>query len=67
LPADAEGSVGGSGIGLSVVRDLAERMGGHAYVSGRRDAKSGARFVVELRGEEVAAMPTASPTTGATA
>ncbi|MGQ0641478.1 MAG: sensor histidine kinase [Gemmatimonadaceae bacterium] len=52
LPADAEGSVGGSGIGLSVVRDLAERMGGNAYVSARRDgAVTGARFVVELQGD----------------
>jgi signal transduction histidine kinase len=52
LPKDAEGSIGGSGIGLSVVRDLAERMGGRAYVTnGRRsDAQRGAKFVVELPG-----------------
>ncbi|MGH7713075.1 MAG: ATP-binding protein, partial [Gemmatimonadaceae bacterium] len=64
LPADAEGSIGGSGIGLSVVRDLAERMGGHAYVTGRSNrAQSGARFVVELHAERErsATLATATP------
>jgi signal transduction histidine kinase len=70
LPADAEGSVGGSGIGLAVVRDLAERMGGRAYVSTRGDGAaggtaSGARFVVQLQGEAqraAVAAPAATPT-----
>ncbi|MEW5915985.1 MAG: HAMP domain-containing sensor histidine kinase, partial [Gemmatimonadota bacterium] len=62
LPTDAEGSVGGSGIGLSVVRDLADRMGGHAYVTGRRDGKPGARFVVELRCDPEGAAATAGST-----
>jgi signal transduction histidine kinase len=38
---------GGSGIGLSVVRELAALHGGRAWVEGRADG-SGARFVVEL-------------------
>lgn len=53
LPADADGSIGGSGIGLAVVRDLAERMGGRAYVTnapnGPNGRPTGARFVVELQ------------------
>ena len=53
LPADADGSIGGSGIGLAVVRDLAERMGGRAYVTNARNRSdgrlTGARFVVELQ------------------
>jgi signal transduction histidine kinase len=49
LPGDADGSVGGSGIGLSVVRELAERMGGRAYVAhGNGHKPRGARFVIEL-------------------
>ena len=50
LPKDAEGSIGGSGIGLSVVRDLAERMGGRAFVANARrsDSPRGSKFVVEL-------------------
>jgi signal transduction histidine kinase len=62
LAADAEGSVGGSGIGLSVVRDLAERMGGHTYVSSRREvSKTGARFVVELQANREPVAPTSPP------
>ena len=50
LPKDAEGSIGGSGIGLSVVRDLAARMGGRAFVANARrsDSQRGSKFVVEL-------------------
>jgi signal transduction histidine kinase len=66
LPSDAEGSVGGSGIGLSVVRDLAERMGGNAYVSSPREGTTGARFVVELRGEGVGQRAAPLATAGAT-
>ena len=43
----------GSGIGLSVVRNLVEQFGGRAYVEARRngggEAVAGARFVIELR------------------
>ena len=40
------GAVGGSGIGLTIVRQLAERHGGRALV--RRAPGGGAEFVVEL-------------------
>ncbi len=68
LPKDAEGSVGGSGIGLSVVRDLAERMGGRAFVVAgarpRTDGQHGTRgskFVVELpRARDASATPVAA-------
>jgi signal transduction histidine kinase len=43
----------GSGIGLSVVRNLVEQFGGRAYVEARRngggETVAGARFVIELR------------------
>jgi signal transduction histidine kinase len=63
LPKDAEGSVGGSGIGLSVVRDLTERMGGRAFVANARrsDSQRGSKFVVELpRARDAAAAPVAA-------
>jgi signal transduction histidine kinase len=44
-------SVAGSGIGLSIVRDVATRHGGRAWVEGAKDADgnaAGARFVVAL-------------------
>jgi signal transduction histidine kinase len=45
LERDANSAIGGSGIGLAVVRELAEMHGGRAYAeTGAR----GARFVVEL-------------------
>ena len=39
-------AIAGAGIGLAVVRDIAQRLGGRAYVEGERNA--GARFVLEL-------------------
>ena len=57
LERDRRSATTGTGIGLSVVRDLVLRHGGHCFVeSGRR---SGARFVVEL--------PEGAPAPGATA
>jgi signal transduction histidine kinase len=38
----------GSGIGLSVVRDVASRHGGRAWVESANGAGSGARFVIAL-------------------
>jgi signal transduction histidine kinase len=46
LERDASSAVGGSGIGLAVVRDLAALHGGRAWVDG--NPGGGARFVVEL-------------------
>jgi signal transduction histidine kinase len=40
------GGVGGSGIGLTIVREVVEQHGGRAYVSD--DAGPGATFVIEL-------------------
>lgn len=46
---DAGGAVGGTGIGLAVVRQLAARHGGRAYVASRDDnSGNGSKFVVEL-------------------
>jgi len=45
LDRDAESAVAGSGIGLSVVRELVHRHGGTATIV---DAQVGARFIVEL-------------------
>ncbi len=42
-----DGTVGGSGLGLSVVRTLAERHGGTAYVTDAPNG-TGARFVIAL-------------------
>jgi len=47
LERDVEGKVQGSGIGLSVVAELAQVFGGRAWVEGE-DGK-GARFVIEFR------------------
>ncbi len=66
LPKDAEGSIGGSGIGLSVVRDLAERMGGRAFVANTRrvDSQRGSKFVVELpRARDAATTPITAAST----
>ena len=53
LPRDVRSSSTGSGIGLSVVRHLAERYDGRAWVE---DAPNGgARFVIELVGGSVPA------------
>lgn len=46
LPRDANGQIQGSGIGLSVVRELVTRDGGRSWVE--EDADGGACFVVEF-------------------
>ena len=48
LERDRGSSVAGTGIGLSVVRELAGLHGGRAWVEGVPDAPAGARFVIEL-------------------
>ena len=60
LERDAESATGGSGIGLSVVRELASLHGGRTWVE---DAPSGgARIVVELPGaRRDAPVPVAEP------
>jgi signal transduction histidine kinase len=46
---DAGGAVGGTGIGLAVVRQLVKEHHGRVHVvSEQRDGASGARFVVTL-------------------
>jgi signal transduction histidine kinase len=50
LDRDANSAVAGSGIGLSVVRELVALHGGRAWVEGGGGGR-GARFIVELRGE----------------
>jgi signal transduction histidine kinase len=52
-PADA--TVGGSGIGLAVVRDVVELHGGRVWVEDARGG--GARFVVEIPGATYAGPP----------
>ena len=46
LSRERRSAIAGAGIGLAVVRDIAQRLGGRAYVEGERDA--GACFVLEL-------------------
>jgi signal transduction histidine kinase len=46
LDRDANSAIGGSGIGLSVVRELAQMHGGRAYAE---PGDHGARFVIELQ------------------
>lgn len=48
LPRDVDSLRPGSGVGLAVVRSLAEQFGGSAWVEGGNGA--GSRFVVELPG-----------------
>ncbi|HVT58582.1 MAG TPA: HAMP domain-containing sensor histidine kinase [Thermoanaerobaculia bacterium] len=55
LPRDLESAIAGTGIGLAVVRDLVDLLGGRAFIADGNG--QGARFVVELRAgrpEEVA-------------
>lgn len=47
LERDAMSAVGGSGIGLAVVSDLAKLHGGRAWVE--ENPRGGARFIVELK------------------
>lgn len=49
LPRDRESAVAGTGIGLSIVRDLARLQGGRAFVED--GPRGGARFVIELTEE----------------
>jgi signal transduction histidine kinase len=46
LDRDRQSSIAGTGIGLSVVRDLVTRHGGTCSVT--RGERGGARFIVEL-------------------
>mgnify|MGYP002622511474 FL=1 len=52
-PLHRESAVAGSGIGLSVVRDVAEAHGGSAWVT--RAERGGARFVIEVPADVAAA------------
>jgi signal transduction histidine kinase len=72
LERDAGSAVAGSGIGLSVVRELVRQHGGRVWVEsapagdGRGDGAGGARFVLELPGvEDPAAAPAGAPQSAA--
>ena len=54
LDRDATSAVAGSGIGLSVVRELATKLGGSATIE---DSRQGARVVVELPISQDAGVP----------
>lgn len=59
LDRDRQSTIAGTGIGLSVVRDLVNRHGGRCWVT--TGARGGARFVIELPfvvGEEPVREPT---------
>ena len=55
---DANSAIGGSGIGLSVVRELAVMHGGRAYAEA---GDRGARFVIELERVPDESAPVAIP------
>ena len=46
LPREREAAIAGTGIGLSVVHDIVQRLGGRVYVDAATE--NGARFVIEL-------------------
>jgi signal transduction histidine kinase len=48
LSRDRNSPVTGAGIGLAVVGELVDRMGGRCFVESREPPDVGARFVVEL-------------------
>jgi signal transduction histidine kinase len=52
----SHGSATGCGLGLAVVRELAHRHGGSAWIEAAPGGQ-GSRFVLELPGAEAAAMP----------